>query len=128
VHPTEPIRLYIPEASPSLNKYAYSHWRVRHADKKRWALMLLAESRRAGATKATGKRRLTIERHGRRKLDPDNLIGGAKGMIDELRALGLLLEDTDNALELAAINVPLGRGQKPHTVLVLQDLTEPRRP
>lgn len=118
------IRLVIPEASPSLNAFAFSHWRKQHTVKKRWALMVLAASRQAGATRATGKRRLTIERHGTRKLDVDNIIGGAKGCItDNLRKLGLLVEDDDQSVEFVAMNVRLERGEKPHTVIVLEDLT-----
>lgn len=117
------IRLVIPEASPSLNKYAFRHWRVQHTDKKRWLLMLYATSRRAKAAPATGKRRLTIERHGSRRLDVDNIIGGAKGCItDNLRKLGLLLEDDDSAVEFVALNVRLEGAQKPHTVLILEDI------
>ncbi len=114
------IRLVIPEASPSLNKYAYSHWSVRYEDKRRWSKWLFLLS--LDAKKAAGKRRLTIERHGRKRLDIDNLIGGAKGIIDELRALGVLLDDHDDAIELVAKNVKLGEGEKPHTVLIVEDL------
>jgi hypothetical protein len=117
------IRLVIPEPSPSLNKYAFRHWRVQHTDKKRWALMLHAVARKAKAEPATGKRRLTIERHGRRRLDVDNIIGGAKCCItDNLRKLGLLLDDDDKSIEFVAVNVKLEGDQKPHTVILLEDL------
>lgn len=115
--------LRIPEPSPSLNKYAYSHWRVRHADKKRWSSMLAIAAGLAGATLATGKRRLTIERHGKRRLDPDNAIGGAKScVIDNLRAMKLLIDDHDDAVELVARNVPLAKGEDAHTILFLEDI------
>lgn len=115
-------RMYIGEASPSANRYAYAHWRVRHADKKRWALLLASEARLLKIPPATGPRRLTIERHGRRRLDPDNLIGGAKGMIDELRRLNLLLDDDDDSVTLMARNVKLEKGEEPFTVLYLEDV------
>jgi hypothetical protein len=120
---TQVFRLVLPEASPSLNTWIQTHWAVKKRHRKRWAMLLLVESRRAGIPKASGKRRLVIERHGRKRLDADNLIGGAKGIIDELRTLGLLLEDHDDALELVARNVPLGRGEAPHTVLLIEDLS-----
>jgi len=116
------FQLVVPAATPSLNKYAYSHWRVRQRDKASWELWLMAAAHEAGATKATGKRRLMIERHGRRALDPDNMIGGAKGAIDVLRKLGLLMDDHDGAIELAARNVKLNKGEQPHTVFVLEDM------
>jgi hypothetical protein len=116
------IRLVLPAASPSLNKYAYSHWRTRQRDKAKWQLWLMAAIHEAGATPATGKRRLTIERHGVKRLDPDNMIGGAKGIIDSLRSLKMLLDDHDDALELVACNVKLSKGERPHTVLILADV------
>lgn len=114
--------LRIEEASPTANKYAYSHWRVRHGDKKRWAQLLSVEAATKRIPEATGPRVLTIERHGKRRLDPDNLIGGAKGMIDELRRLGLLLDDDDTSLQLVARNVKLLKGEKPYTILRIEEL------
>lgn len=120
----DPILFYVPEASPSLNKYAYSHWRKQHADKERWAKFLLAEVMRQAAPKATGPRKLTIERHGKRRLDVDNIIGGAKSCItDNLRKLGMLVEDHDRAVVFEARNAPLGKDQKPHTIILLEDLS-----
>lgn len=117
------IRMVIDEASPSLNEFFYSHWRIQQAAKERWLKLLTIASRRAKATKATGPRRLTIERHGKKRLDLDNLIGGGKGCItDNLRALELLRNDDDASVEFVARNVPLAKGEKPHTVIVLEDL------
>lgn len=116
------FKLVVPEASPSQNRYHYSHWRKAHADKKRWGLMLLAAARNAGATAARGKRRLTVERHGKRALDFANLVGGLKGAIDCLVELGLLLDDDEASLDLVAKNVRLEKGTKPFTVLLLEDV------
>lgn len=53
----------------------------------------------------------------------DNIIGGAKGCItDNLRKLGLLLDDDDDSIEFVARNVPLEGAQRPHTVILLEDL------
>lgn len=118
-----PIMFYVPEPSPSLNKFAFAHWRVQHAEKRKWAKWLLAEVMRTGAPVATGKRRLTIERHGKRRLDVDNIIGGAKGCItDNLRDLKMLVDDHDDAIEFVARNMQLPKGGVPHTVIYLEDL------
>jgi hypothetical protein len=117
------IVLYVPEPSPSLNQFSFSHWRRQHSMKKKWALWLMAEVKRTGAALATGKRRLTIERHGKRRLDIDNIIGGAKGCItDNLRALGMLVDDHDDAIEFVAKNVQLPKGAAPHTIIYLEDI------
>jgi hypothetical protein len=117
------IRIVVPAPSPSLNAFSFSHWRVQHTAKKRWARLILACLPAPKTTlQAQGKRRLTIERHGKRSLDQDNLTGGAKCVItDNLRALGLLVDDNPTMLELSAVNVKLARGEAPHTVLILQD-------
>lgn len=119
---SESIRLVIPEASPSLNKYAFRHWRVQHGDKKRWGQMLAVAALGARAPKAIGKRRLTVERHGRRKLDVDNFAGGLKPIIDGLKKLQLIVDDDDAHLELALKQERIIGAQRPHTVLILEDV------
>lgn len=117
------IRLVVHEPSPSLNDFMYSHWRKHQAAKKHWAWLL---KRAAGSVEAaTGKRRLTVERHGKRPLDQDNLVGGCKRVIvDNLRAMGLIVDDDDRHLELVCRNVQLPSGEQPYTVLVLEDVGE----
>ncbi len=91
--------------------------------KARWAKWLLVEVKRTGAEVATGKRRLTIERHGKRRLDIDNIIGGCKGCItDNLRALKMLVDDDDTSIEFVARNAKLLKGESPHTVIYLEDM------
>lgn len=119
-------RLTIPKASPSQNEFAFSHWRKAHASKKLWALLIRASEGFVVVPKATAKRRLTIERHGRKALDVPNLIGGAKGIIDDLVQLGLLVDDDPRHLDVVALNAPLAKGEKPHTVLILEDLEQVR--
>ena len=108
-------------ASPSLNKFTYSHWRTQHAEKSGWHMLLATITR--NAPKATGKRRLEIHRYGKRALDIDNLIGGAKCVItDNLRQLQLLRDDSPDMVEFHAENHKLAKGELPHTVIVLRDL------
>lgn len=116
--------LIIPEASPSLNEYTYNkNPFIQRRDKQRWAWLLRCADGFDKVQKATGPRSLYIERHGRRRLDPDNLIGGAKCVItDNLRALGLLIDDCDSLFSITAENVKLQPKEKPHTVLVLTDV------
>jgi hypothetical protein len=122
---SEPFRIFIPEATPSLNVWERTHFRKKKRERERWAKMLLAEIARLGgphALKAAGKRRLTVERHGKRKLDDDNRAGGCKGLIDEIRRFGLLVDDKTAYLELVTLDFPLGKGMKPHTVLLFEEI------
>lgn len=119
--PSRTITITVPIASPSLNKFTYTHWRTQHAHKKKW-LKVFTDATLL-APKATGKRRLEIHRHGKRALDIDNLIGGAKCVItDNLRKLQLLRDDSPDMVEFHAENHKLAKGELPHTVIVLRDL------
>ncbi len=114
------IRIVLPEASPSLNTFLRAHWATRKRIKARWELMVRCCIPR-GTPEATGKRRLTVERHGKRGIDLDNLAGGLKPVIDCLRAFRLLVDDNPMMMELVVRNVKLEKGEKPHTVLMLED-------
>jgi hypothetical protein len=71
---------------------------------------------------AEGKRRLSIVRYGKRQADIDNIIGGAKGIIDLLVEARLLLGDEEWNLVVSARNGKLERGKEPRTELILEDL------
>jgi len=114
------IRIVLPEASPSLNTFMRAHWTKQRRIKAMWSKLVLAHLPRGG--QATGKRRLTVERHGKRAIDLDNLAGGLKPIIDCLRAFKLLVDDNPMMMELVVRNEKLARGQAPHTVLVLEDI------
>lgn len=116
------IRIVLPEATPSLNTFMRLHWTKRRRVKEQWSRLVLAHLPRNA--EATGKRRLTVERHGKRPIDLDNLAGGLKPVIDTLRAFRLLVDDDPASMELTVRNVKLARGEQPHTVLLLEDLTE----
>lgn len=117
------VELFVPEASPSLNQFAFSHWRKQFRMKQKWSVFLLTAIADRNAMKATGKRRMTIVRKGKRSLDIDNIIGGAKGCItDNLRKFGMLLDDDESSIEFVARNEKLESGSKPHTLIILEDL------
>lgn len=116
------VELVIPVASPSLNKYAFAHWRVQYRDKQQWFAQLLVASRKSNATKATGKRRVVVRRYGRRALDVDNGYGGLKPILDGMRKLGLILDDDAKYLDLKFENCPLEKGKEPHTVIEISDV------
>lgn len=113
--------MHIPEALPSLNETMRQHWAVRKRNAERWGKMIVLARARAEIPSATGKRRVTIERHGKKALDADNMCGGAKGFIDELRAFKLLVDDSPEFVDLVTVHVPLMKGEKPHTVVRLEE-------
>lgn len=115
--------LRIDKASPSQNIHDRSHWRQKVATKRLWLMLIRGARDFLDVPRAHGKRRLTIERHGRGILDEPNLIGGAKGLIDDLVQLGLLVDDKPTFLDLAKpIQVRVKRGERPHTLLILEEV------
>jgi hypothetical protein len=120
------IVLVIPCASPSQNVTDRQHWAKRHRQKRLWGAAILAAVGNSGnlaRMKATGRRRLTIIRHGKRELDPANIVGGAKGIIDELVAHGLLIDDSPRWLaSVTGENGSKAQGNNDErTILVLED-------
>lgn len=116
-------RLVIPIKCPSQNTRERKHWVKNHQEKSGWWFATGSERNRLDIPKATGKRRLTIECHGPRIMDEANILGGTKGIVDNLVELGLLVQDTPSCLEHGTpIQIKTKKGEKPFTVLILRDV------
>ena len=114
--------LDLPIATHSLNGTQGQHWsKVRKMKAEIGTALMVALCTQERPTLATGKRRLTIVRHGKGSLDPDNLVGSCKFLIDALRFRGLLVDDTEGAVELVVSQV-VDRRARPHTLVMLQEL------
>jgi len=97
------IDLTIPEATPSLNKMLRRHWSVDRKLKQRWrdsVWWALREQGYGQRREPLGRARVTITRLSPRMLDPDNATGGAKHVVDALRACNVISDDTPEHLEL----------------------------
>ena len=121
------IRLVIVgKITPSLNVTMRQHFGVRKKEGAEWAAHILYAARRVGresvTDKAVGKRRLTIERHARKLLDQDNLAGGCKDLIDQIKRYGLIRDDRPDLCELVFRQEKITAKQKPHTVIILEDM------
>lgn len=101
------IHIEVPMLSASLNRYAYSHWRLQHGDKTRW-YRAMAAIVASGCPTAGGPRRVDVTRYGPRRIDPDNLVGGLKPVLDAMRAVRLIVDDDDKHLVLRAHNATPG--------------------
>jgi hypothetical protein len=117
--------LRLNDASPSQNILDRMHWTERRQIKAEWHYRIRSSKGFLQIPKATGPRRLTVERHSRGTLDTSNLIGGAKGIIDNLVELGLFLDDNPARLHLELpVQHKLKRGEHPHTILIIEDMEE----
>ena len=111
----------LPIVTPSGNQTIRQHWVARAEHKSAMGWML--RSALNGIPKvppATGKRRLTIERHGRKSLDMDNMAAGCKSLIDAIKELRLITDDNPAECELVFCQVLCGKSN-PHMVLTLED-------
>lgn len=108
--------------TPSLNEIQGWHWS--HARTAKKALKVYVAAGLNAVPKiplATGKRRLTIVRHGHGSLDKANLVGGVKWLEDEIKVRGLLVDDRDEFCELVVSQV-VSRKAPLRTVVTLEDL------
>jgi hypothetical protein len=112
----------LPLATPSGNEtLRQHHWaRAEHKTGLGW-LLASALNLQPKIPDATGKRRLTIIRHGKRALDQDNLAAGCKSLIDCLKERRLILDDCPVCCELVFEQVPCGK-LTAFTVLILEDV------
>ena len=117
-------KLRIDFPTPSQNTRDGQHWAMRRRVKADWFMLIRAASTFLAIPKAKGKRLLTIERHHRKGQHQDeaNIHGGCKGVVDCLVAWGLLVDDAPEWLEHGTPHqIPLEKGEKPYTVLILED-------
>lgn len=95
------IELVIPRLLPSRNVADKMHWSGRHRLRKLWTQeigwALAQQQYRAGPFDPA---HVSIERRSPGELDPDNLTGSIKPVLDSLKANGVIVDDTPQHLEL----------------------------
>lgn len=139
--------LTIPEVPPTENQQRRMHFRDYSRLLERWFYLVRCAPGFIDIPTAGGKRRVTITLRGRNTRDREGLHGCMKPVLDVLRppkhdegyyksgkragqywsrrriGHGLIQEDDPAHLELEVRQEPLPRGQAPHLVLVLEDVT-----
>ncbi len=112
-------------ATPSLNQTQRMHWAKRKRLATQIATRIIVVACQQGIAiaehRADGKRKVTIERRGRKMLDADNAWGGCKILIDELKKFGLIVDDNAANLDLEVTQSRLGKGETPHTIITIED-------
>ena len=117
--PSGALRIVLPLPTPSANEWSGKHWSRRYRLKAQWAKLLLVA--KPGEHRASSRLRVTIERvMTGGGLDPDNLAGGLKPVLDAMVSLGLLLDDSPRWLELHVGQSKPGKGEPPHTVITIE--------
>lgn len=97
------LTLTVPKASPSLNTFNGKHWSVYREQKKLWLKMLWVAKAQAEiyGLPMIERANVSIERFGAKSLDEDNLAGGVKMLVDSLRSLGLIEDDSPAHIKLS---------------------------
>lgn len=116
------IRIVVDMPTPSLNETQRMHWAKLRRLYQKWQLHVFARAFEARAEPASGKRRVIIERRGKRYLDEDNLFGGCKIVIDALKNEGLLVDDNAENMELKVVQTKPEKGSLPCTIITLEDV------
>ena len=87
---------------PTLNKKLRQHWAVKKKDRATYGVLVGSEMIKAGIKKAkkADKFVLIITSYRPRLMDPDNLVGAHKWMIDALRDKGFIYDDDPDHIHL----------------------------
>lgn len=92
-------RLTLPMATPSLNQRDKTHWSKRKGTRDDLAILFRVACKSTRETLPqvgdySGPLQVTVTRYGARELDYDNLVGGAKPLVDCLK-VAKMIEDDD---------------------------------
>lgn len=108
--------------TPSLNEIQGQHWSTVSKKKEAMGWLLVSALNKCPQIPlAASRRRLTIVRHGKGRLDNDNLCGGVKGLVDAIKMRKLILDDNPDVCELIVHQV-VDRKAVPHTMVMIEDL------
>jgi len=96
------MKLTIMSLPPSTNQLERMHWAVKKRLRRSVAQELTAaiHDQDEPFVPATTRRRVTIRVYRPRRFDPDNAIGGLKVLLDAMRDVGLLKNDSPKWLDL----------------------------
>lgn len=106
------IEFVIPDCAPSPNRVLRMHWSAQKKLRDLWHkwVWVACVQGKIPMHMPLAFAHIQIERRGRKAMDPDNLMGAQKPLIDGLRIHGLIEDDDDKHV----------------TVKVTQSLGEPR--
>jgi Holliday junction resolvase RusA-like endonuclease len=122
------VRITLLIVPPSGSVYTREHWAVKRELRKRFGWVMLMEQRLQMPTlpPAEGKRAVKITIHRNRPLDKDNLYSGCKPMIDAMRDIRLIKNDSPKWIELSVSQEACHRGQERTEIEVSEIAISPK--
>lgn len=118
--------LNILEATPSLNRTQRRHWTHGYRLKKRWNKLVWVAKHLAIAGESTPlpRARVTVTRFAPHPIkDRDNRYGGAKACVDALVANRLIVDDSEEHIDLRVVDGKWLKGELPRTHVLIEALT-----
>ena len=124
------IRINIPRVPPSPNEKKYRHFRAKKELRELWEVELWVNAPK-GIPKAhyelradkfippEGKQIVRIHQLRKKELDKDNLYASVTPVINAMRFVGLILDDSPQHIELKATQGKCGR-LRPSTVIEIE--------
>lgn len=115
------VTLTVNKASPSLNELQGLHWARLRARNLEWLNLLWEAKLDAGVhgMPMFERSKVRIVRQGAKLLDIDNLTGGMKPLIDSLRKLGIIVDDSPDRM---ALTVEQNIGKPKRTVIHVEQV------
>lgn len=112
-------------STPSTNQLERMHWGAKKQIRQRFARSILyslhaAGWRRPAQIEDVPKMRLTVRLYRKRLYDQDNAVGGLKPMIDGMRDIGALRNDSPTWLELIVLD-QIQDGVRPRIEITLEE-------
>jgi hypothetical protein len=124
------IHLVVPSITPSTNQLMRMHWAVKRRLRQslQWELVTaLAQTGEplppAESGKTAPKRMVKITTYHPRRFDPDNASGGCKVLLDAMRDVGLLRNDSPKWLELIVVQ-KIAKLDDCRTEIEIEDMEE----
>lgn len=116
--------LVIADATPSLNRTQRRHWTHGYRLKKRWMkLVWVAVTNQLPMQRIVPlpRAKVTVTRYAPRPIqDRDNRYGGAKSLIDALVKNGLIVDDSEDHIDLHVVEGKWLKGESPHTHVLIE--------
>jgi len=110
----------VTKAVKSRNDLDRMHWTGRHKETKQWQELIAYEGFKGKVPRATTKMSVTIIAYRTARIRDDaNLRGGCKPVLDALKRLGAIVDDSDTWIE---DHYTQAISKQPKTTIILREL------
>jgi len=113
-------KIVLPIVTNSPNRLLRIHWSERYKLQKDYGYLLNAAIEDRHKVKPGEKRQLEIYSYRKQLLDPDNLVGSVKLLLDAIEEAGLIWDDSPEYLSLS-VSQEIDR-ENPRTEIIIKEV------